>query len=150
LARVVVHLSSHELSTFDAVEASLSRAAKRLTETNIRVCLNILSESSTDDWVDLDTLPDDLRYYPVLSHVRKIAFGFPHPDAVATTDIPTWLSIFPLLDHIEFLNAPVGLDDRTKMSLLRRIVEKCAGIRSVRIGEDTRDVSAWLSSDNDQ
>jgi hypothetical protein len=84
----------------------------------------------------------------VLSCVQEIAFGFPHPDVVATTAIPTWLSMFPLLEHIEFLNMPMGLDYEVKMSLLRRIAQKCAGIQTVKIGDDTRDISVWLSSDS--
>jgi hypothetical protein len=55
--------------------------------------------------------------------------------------------MFPLLEHVEFLNAQVGLDHEIKTSLLQFIVQKCASVRSVRIGEDTRDVSAWLSPD---
>jgi hypothetical protein len=77
----------------------------------------------------------------------KFAFG---PDVVAPSPaaLPTWLSMFPLLEHIEFLNAQVGLDHETKMLLLRFIVQECPSVRSVRIGDDTRDISAWLSSDN--
>jgi hypothetical protein len=97
--------------------------------------------------VDLETLPNDLRNYPVLSHVREIAFGFPCPDVVATTVIPTWLSMFPLLEYIEFLT-PMGLVYEAKMSFLRRIAQDCAGIRTVKIGDNTREISDWLSSDN--
>ena len=84
----------------------------------------------------------------MLSRVREIAFGLPRPHLVAATAIPTWLSVFPLLEHIEFLNTPIVLDHEAKMALLRRIAEKCAGIRTVKIGDDTRDMSAWLSSDD--
>jgi hypothetical protein len=31
------------------------------------------------------------------------------PDVVATSAIPTWLSIFPLLERIEFRNSPMGV-----------------------------------------
>ena len=81
----------------------------------------------------------------MLRRVREIAFGLPRPDLVAATTIPTWLSIFPLLEHVEFLNAPMGFDDELKVSLLRRITQKCGGIRTAKIGDDTRDVSVWLS-----
>jgi hypothetical protein len=145
---VAIHFFSDELFTFDDVEDSLARAAKRLTETNIRLCLDVLTASHTDNFVDLMTLPNDLRNYPVLSQVREVAFGFPCPDVVATNAISTWLSVFPLLDHVEFLNTQVGLDHQTEMLLLRRIVQKCSRLHSVRIGEETHDVSAWLSSDN--
>jgi hypothetical protein len=141
--RVVIHLSPYGL-TFLAVENSLAQAAKRLTETNIRVCLDVLP-SRTNDFVDLKTLPNDLGNYPVLSHVREIAFGFPCPGLVTTTAILVWLSMFPLLEHVEFLNTQVGLDEQTEL-LRQRIVGKCSRSRSVRIGDDARDV--WLSSDS--
>jgi hypothetical protein len=146
---VAIHyLFPSQLFEFDAVEDSLARAAKRLTETNIRLCLDILTVSDTNNFVDLETLPNDLRNHPVLSHVREIAFGFPGLDVVvATTAIPTWLAMFPLLEHIEIRDAE-GLDHHTEMSLLRHITQKCVGIRSVKIGDDTRDISDWLSSDS--
>jgi hypothetical protein len=143
---VVLRSSQSDQFMFVTVEHSLAQAAKQLTKTSIQFCLDVLP---TSPWVDLETLPNDLRNYPVLSRVREIAFDFPLPKAAAITSIPTWLSLFPLLEHIKFLNAEVGLDDQTKMSLLRRVVQKCATIRSVTIGEDTHDVSARLSSGND-
>jgi hypothetical protein len=143
---VVIHLSSSGQFMFDDVEMSLARVAKRLTQTNIRLCLDIIPSPRTNNLVNLETLPNNLRNHPVLSHVREIAFGFPSPAVIAA--ILTWLSIFPLLEHIEFLNAPIGLDYEVKMSLLRRIAQQCAGVWTVRIGDDTRDISAWLSSDS--
>jgi hypothetical protein len=147
---VVIHSSLHGQFMFVAVENSLARAAKRLTETNIRLCLDVLPASLNDYYVDLETLPNDLRNYPVLSRVREIAFGVPHLDVVtvATALIPAWLSAFPLLEHIELLNTPTGFHYEAKMSLLRRIAQKCVGIRTVKIGDDTREMSVWLSSDS--
>jgi hypothetical protein len=143
--RVVIHLFSHDQFMSNDVENSLARAAKRLSETNIRLCLNIFPRTTPTTWSTMWSIWSP-RTFEVLSHVREIAFG---ADVVAPNpDCPTWLSMFPLLEHIEFLNAHVGLDHQTKISLLRCIVQKCASIRSVRIGEDTCDVSAWLSSDN--
>jgi hypothetical protein len=148
LVRVVIHLPPDGQFMFLAVENSLARAAKRLTETNIRLCLDVLPASRTNNFVDLETLPNDPRNYPVLSHVQEIAFGFPYQDVVATTAILVWLSMFPLLEHVEFLNTQVGLDPQTEMLLLQPIVEKCSRLRSVRIGDDARDISDWLSSDS--
>jgi hypothetical protein len=146
---VAIHyLFPSQLFKFDDVEALLARAAKRLTETNIRLCLNVLPASRGGNFVNLKTLPNDLRNHPVLSHVREIAFDLPRLDVVPTTTIPAWLSMFPLLEHIEFLNTPMGLDSdyESKMSFLRRVAQECAGIRTVKIGDDTRDISDWLSS----
>jgi hypothetical protein len=135
---------------FNAVENSLARAANRLTKTNTRLCLHVVPTSPTNNFVDLRTLPNDLRSHPVLSHVREIAIGFPRPDVVPTAVIPTWLSMFPLLEHFRFLDTPIGLDSdyEAKISLLRRIAQQCSGIRTVKIGEDTRDISEWFSSDS--
>jgi hypothetical protein len=144
--RVVVHFSAN--GGFMSDTMNYSQAAKRLTETNVRLCLDVLPALPVHLWLNLEILPNDLRNHPVLSHVRDITFGVPLPDVVATAAILTWLSMFPLLEHIEFLNMPMGLDYEAKMSLLRRIAQKCAGIRTVRIGDDTRDISVWLSSDS--
>jgi hypothetical protein len=104
--RLVIHLSSSGQFMFDDVEMSLSRVAKRLTETNIRLCLDILPAPHTNNSVNLETLPNDLRNHPVLSRVREINFGVPHQDVFTITAIRSWSSMFPLLEHIEFLECP--------------------------------------------
>jgi hypothetical protein len=150
---VVIHLSPSDQFQFmfDDVEISLAQAAKRLSETNIRLCLDILTPPTLTPlimglWPIKQSIWQTGRY-TVLGQVREVAFG---PDVAAPSPaaFPTWLSMFPLLEHVEFLNARVGLDHEIKMSLLRFIGQTCASVRSVRIGGDTRDVSAWLSSDN--
>jgi hypothetical protein len=137
---------------FYATEGELARAAKQLTGTNIRLCLavDMVTRPHPNNFVNFETWPNDLRHYPILGHVREISFSFPRRDVVVITalNIPTWLALFPLLEHIELLNTPIGFDYEAKMSFLRRIAQECAGIRTVKIGDDTRDISVWLSSDN--
>ena len=143
--RVLVLLHMEDSFNFLTVENSLARVAKRLKGTYIG--LDVFPLSRSDNWVDLEGA-SDVETYPVLRWVRSVAFGVPRPDTAATGVIPTWLSMFPLLEHIEFLNAPIGLDHEAKMALLQQISQKCAGLRFVKIGEETRTVSAWLSRDN--
>jgi hypothetical protein len=144
--RVVIEPFPHDQSMFDAdaVEIYLARAAKRLTKTKIRLCLDVLPASHNGNLVGLRALPNDLGNYLVLSRVREIAFGMPRPDIDATSAIPKWLSLFPLLEHVEFLNGPNDPSRKAKVTLLRRIVQECAGIRSVKIDEETRDTVSWL------
>ena len=145
--RILVYLSLDDQFNFPTVENKLSPVAHRLTKANVRVGLNVFPSSRTDNWVDLEDV-DDLANFPVLRRVRSIAFGMPRPDIAATSVIPTWLSMFPLLEGLEFVNSPNDLSHRAKMSLLRHIVQECPGIRSVKIDEETRSVSDWLSSES--
>jgi hypothetical protein len=108
--RVVIHPSPSDQLMFDAVENSLARAAKRLKKTNIRLCLDVLPSPFTTNVPNLETLPSGVKNDPVLSRVREIIFGFPRPDVLPTTTIPTLFSMFPLLERIEFLNAQGGDD----------------------------------------
>jgi hypothetical protein len=143
--RILILLHIEDRFSFSAVENSLMPAAKRLRTTQL--ALDVFPLSRSDTWVDLDGA-DNAEKYPILKRIKNVAFGMPHPNTDAAEVIPTWLSMFPLLEHIEFLNTPMGLDYEAKMSLLRRIAQKCAGIRTVKIGDDTRDISVWLSSDS--
>jgi hypothetical protein len=145
LVRVVIHFTSRYLFPTDDVEDSLAGAAIRLSETNLRFRLDLLPASSTAPRLGSSWRP--CGTFPVLSHVREIVFS---QDIVAPTSdaFLTWISKFPLLERIEFIDTRVRLDHPTTMSLLRRTVQKCAKLHSVRIGQDTYDVSAWLSSEN--
>jgi len=140
------HLSPNNQFLSDVVEDSLAAAAKRLSETNIRLRLDILPSRI---WASLrsPTLVLSGALGHVLKHVREIAFSA-EVLAPSPADLPNWLSAFPLLEHIEFLNPRVGHDQEIKMSMLRCIGAKCPQIRSVRIGEDSRDISAWLVLDD--
>jgi len=110
--------------------------------------LDVLPVSHRDDWVNLATLPNDLENYPVLSRVREIAITFFRPNIVLTSAIPTWLSKFPMLEHIELSRMPTTPDYGDKMFFLRSIAQQCAGIRTAKIGDETRDISVWLSSND--
>ena len=145
--RILVYLSLDDQFIFHTVENKLSPVAHRLTGANVRICLDVFPSSRTDNWVDLEDV-DDLANFPVLRRVRTIAFGMPRPDIAATSAIPTWLSMFPLLEGLEFVNSPNDLSHEAKMSLLRHIVQECPGINSVKIDEETRSVADWLSSES--
>jgi hypothetical protein len=141
----VLYISLDDKFVFSSVESSLAGVAKRLMQTNIRIGLDVFPTSCTDNWIDLESVPNDLSNYPVLSRVRDIAFGMPRPDIVASSAIPKWLALFPLLEHVEFLDELNDLSRKAKITLLRRIVQECAGIRSAKIDKETRDVAAWLA-----
>jgi hypothetical protein len=143
--RVIIYLSLDDEFVFSSVESSLAAVAERLTQTNIRIGLDVFPSSRTDNWINLKDVPDDLSNYPVLSRVQEIGFGMPRPDIVATCAIPKWLSLFPLLEHVEFLDGPNDLSRNGKIALLRCIVKECARTRSVKIDEETRDVASWLT-----
>jgi hypothetical protein len=140
--RVGIFLSAGDEFVFSAVERSLATVAKRLVQTNIRIGLDVFLSSRTDNWIRLWDYPYE---YPVLCRVREIGFGMPGPDIVTTSAIPQWLALFPLLEHVEFLNGPNYLNRQAKIILLRCIVQECTWIRSVKIDEETRDVDSWLA-----
>jgi len=116
--RAVSHLSQ---LIFADVEKSLAQAARRLTMPNIRLCLEVHPVSHYDASVSLGPVPQDIKMFRVLRSVREIVFDFPHSDAFPATTIPTWLSRFPILEEIEIIGMPIGLDYQVKMSFFRRI-----------------------------
>jgi hypothetical protein len=136
------------------LEDSLAGAAKQLTKANIRLCLDILPPPpphTLDLWRTTQSpiyaTAEHLVVGPVLCHVRQVTFGADVLVAINRATSRHWFPMFPLLEHVEFLNAHVWFDHQIKMSWVRFIVQTCPSVRSVRIGDDTRDVSAWLSSD---
>jgi len=143
--RILILLHVEDRFSFSAVENSLARAGKRLR--SIHLALDVFPLSRSDNWVDLEGA-DNAERYPIIKRVKHIAFGVPSPNTDATDIIPTWLSMFPLLDHIELIRVPMRFDYESRKSFLRSIAHKCAGIRTVTIGDDTWDMSVWLSSDS--
>jgi hypothetical protein len=148
LAEVTILISLHMGTqfSFSAVENSLLPAAKRLRSIQ-HLAMVVFPLSRSDNWIDLEGA-DNAEKYPILKRIKKIAFALPRHGSVTIEIIPTWLSMFPLLQHIEFLNKPLRLDHESKITLLRRIAQKCAGIRIVKMDDETRDMSVWLSSDS--
>jgi hypothetical protein len=138
--RVIIYLSLDDEFVFSSVESSLAAVAERLTQTNIRIGLHVFASSHRL----LDRLggrASRSQRLPRAESCSGIAFGMPRPDIVASTATPKWLSLFPLLKHVEFLDGPNDLSRKAKIPLLRCIVR----IRSVKIDEETRDVASWLS-----
>ena len=142
---VVVRVQAGDRFNISTVEHSLTPVADRLK--NIDIHLDILLHPAANSRVDLEDA-NDVEKYPVLGRISRVAFGVSSLCTEDTEAIPTWLSVFPLLEHIEFLSVPNGPDHDGKMALLRRIVQACGQIRSVKIGEETHEVSAWLYPDS--
>ena len=126
------------------VEQSISHVANRVRE--CALALEVIIESLSADWLSSPHQDELAAGERLLQQVTNVEFSV---ERGAASLLPTWLSLFPVLEHISFMNHSEGTWSRKdKVALLRQIAEKCTTIQHVTIEGEKRDIAVWLAMDD--